>query len=136
MGAKDMAAIHAAVFVTTRPWAAHEFESLLYNGAFAVGNADCFALVRVALDEVELLTIATHPTHQRQGLAHGIMTDWQSAARKRGATRAFLEVAADNLPAIALYHACEFKPNGLRPGYYQRDNGRKIDALMMARALT
>ncbi len=136
ISAKEMAATHAAAFAKTRPWAAPEFESLLQGGAFAVGNADCFALVRVIVDEAELLTIATHPTHQRQGLARAIMIDWQRAAGERGATRAFLEVAADNLPAIALYHLCGFQTNGIRPGYYRRDDGSKSDALMMTCSLT
>ena len=134
--AKDMAATQRAAFTTTRSWDAQEFESLLQNGAIGVGDADCFALVRVVLDEVELLTIATHPTYQRQGLARAIMADWQVVARKRGATRAFLEVAADNTPAIALYHLCGFQTNGVRPGYYRRDDGSKTDALTMACSLT
>lgn len=134
--AKDMAATHAAAFCNTRPWAQPEFESLLQNGAFATGDAGCFALVRVILDEAELLTIATHPSQQRSGRAAAIMGDWQTKAAKRGATRAFLEVAADNTAAITLYHACGFRANGLRRGYYRTVGGRKVDAVMMARSFS
>ena len=130
-----MAATHAAAFVDARPWDMSEFAALLQSGAFACGDARCFALARVVLDEAELLTIATRPDHRRKGLARARMALWQGEARKRGATRAFLEVAADNAGAIALYHACGYSANGSRPGYYRRKDGTRVDALMMTRRL-
>ena len=132
-----MAALHAAAFTQSRPWSRDEFAGLLENpGCFATGNVDCFALVRVVVDEAELLTIATRPTCLRQGLARACMTGWQAIARERGATRAFLEVAADNAPAIALYKASGFDPSGTRAGYYRRENAHAVDAQMMARDLS
>jgi len=130
-----MARIHAAAFGDARPWDKSEFATLLKNGAFACGDARGFALVRVVLDEAELLTIATHPDHRRKGLARTNMRLWRGEARKRGATRVFLEVAADNDAAIRLYLAWGFSINGRRPGYYRRGDGRKCDALMMASPL-
>jgi ribosomal-protein-alanine N-acetyltransferase len=98
---------------------------------FAIGDARCFALVRVIADEAELLTIATHPAHQRQGLARQVMQDWQDLARTRSATEAFLEVAADNTAAQALYQACGFATCGTRPGYYARKGAAPVDAVLM-----
>jgi ribosomal-protein-alanine N-acetyltransferase len=46
----------------------------------------------------------------------------------------FLEVAADNLAAIALYQATGFIKVGVRKGYYPHPDGAK-DALVMRRAL-
>ncbi len=110
---------------------------LLQNPAcFITGNAACFALFRVVADEVELLTIATHPDHQRQGLARACMAEWQGIARNNGAGRAFLEVAADNLAATALYLACGFEISGSRHGYYRRAKAIAVDALMMSRRLS
>lgn len=131
-----MAETHAAAFLTSRPWSAAEFTGLLrHSGSFCAGNTDCFALARVILDEAELLTIATHPDRRLQGLARACMADWQAIAHQRGAVRAFLEVAADNQAAIALYQACGFETCGLRRGYYRRGRDAPVDAMVMQRRL-
>lgn len=131
-----MAAIHAAAFPTERPWQTHEFADLLEHPlTFAVGDTRAFALIRVVVDEAELLTIATHPDHQRQGLARALMTQWHQRAAQRGATRAFLEVAADNSAAINLYRQCGYQQLSARKAYYPRPGGA-VDALIMQAALT
>lgn len=131
-----MARAHKAAFTQSRPWNAGEFASLLESPlTFAIGDARCFALVRVIADEAELLTIATHPEHQRQGLARQIMDIWQQEAAARGATEAFLEVAADNLPAQTLYEANGFAECGRRAGYYARKDAPAVDAVLMRRTL-
>lgn len=131
-----LAALHAAGFDQSRPWSAEEFAAFLSDPTcFVVGDRRCFALGRVVLDEAELLTITTHPDHRRQGLARRIIADWIAAAMERGATRAFLEVAADNAPARALYQGCAFEEVGLRKRYYRREDGPAVDAVLMARAL-
>ncbi len=128
----QMAATHAAAFRQDRPWSADEFAGLLQNsGCLAVGDAQCFALVRVVVDEAELLTIATHPDHRRQGRARAVMRDWMARAADMGARRAFLEVAADNLPAIALYESVGFAGAGVRRAYYRRAGTDPADALLM-----
>jgi len=93
-------------------------------------------MVRVVVDEAELLTIATHPDNQRQGLARAVMTAWRDIAAQRGAETAFLEVAADNAPACDLYKKCDFTICGNRPGYYRRKNGPAVDAILMRQALS
>lgn len=133
----DMAETHAAAFTRARPWRAGEFAGLIAQPTCHVfGDARCFAVIRVIADEAELLTIATHPRHQRGGLARACMETWQDAAAELGARRAFLDVAADNRAAIALYAACGYAPCGSRPGYYRRDGADAVDAILMARALT
>lgn len=132
----QLARIHAAAFTQSRPWSTSEFASFIQDPAcLVVGDVHGFALVRVVLDEAELLTIATHPEHQRQGLARLMMIEWQKAAQARGATRAFLEVAADNTAAFALYQSQGFVESGRRKGYYRRAGQPAVDAIVLARSL-
>ena len=56
-------------------------------------------------------------------------------AKRAEAKRLFLEVADDNIPALVLYSRSGFKEVGRRKGYYQRANGAKADALVLALAL-
>lgn len=132
----EMAATHAAAFTQSRPWTADEFASLLENRLTDyVGDARCFALFQVIAGEAELLTIATHPAFQRQGLGFQTMRNWHDRAVTLQANRAFLDVAADNVAAIALYGRCGYRQCGQRKGYYSRKTGPNIDALVMERAL-
>jgi ribosomal-protein-alanine N-acetyltransferase len=89
----------------------------------------------VILDEAELLTIATHPGHRRQGLGRAALEAFESVARARGATIAHLEVAADNAAAIALYASAGYARSGLRRSYYRSADGTPVDAVLMAKAL-
>lgn len=135
--AATFAALHHAAFTQSRPWSANEFDDLMgMSGCFAIGDPCAAALVRVVADEAELLTIATHPDHRRQGRARQLMDQWQAMARDRGAERAFLEVAEDNPAAIALYSACGFTTAGRRRGYYPRPSAPAADAVIMTRDLT
>ncbi|NRB21056.1 MAG: GNAT family N-acetyltransferase [Rhodobacteraceae bacterium] len=130
-----MATTHAAAFTQSRPWTKAEFAAFLDSPlTFAVGDERCFALVRVIVDEAELLTIATHPAHRRQGLARALMTSWRQLATQRGAETGFLEVAADNAAATDLYRVCGFSVCGNRPGYYRRQNAPPVDAILMRQA--
>lgn len=133
----NMAALHQAAFANARGWSAEEFQSLLASPhCFAAVNGDCFALGRVVVDEAELLTIATHPDAQRQGLGHTALSAYEELSRERGAVSSFLEVAADNPAAIALYFAAGYDTTGKRKAYYKRSQGPAADALLMTRLLT
>lgn len=132
----DLALLHARAFTQSRPWSESEFAALLGNPhTHLVGDLRCFALFQVIAGEAELLTIATDPDQRRQGLARACMDAWQAQAARAGATRALLDVAADNDPAIALYTACGYAPCGLRRGYYRRPSGETADAIVMERPL-
>ncbi|WP_299888788.1 N-acetyltransferase [uncultured Ruegeria sp.] len=132
MTPKDMASIHAAAFTQSRPWRANEFSDLLENPfTHFIGTPESFAVFQVIADEAELLTIATHPVYQRQGLGLSCMENWHAEAVELGATRAFLDVASDNLAAITLYTRCGYRPCGKRQRYYTAKNGVKRDAIVM-----
>jgi ribosomal-protein-alanine N-acetyltransferase len=134
--APALADTHAAAFTQSRPWSAAEFRDLLeHRLTFGLGDGRCCALVRVIADEAVLLTIATHPAQQRQGLARQLMAGWQAEAKARGAAEAFLEGAADNAAALTLYQSCGFNVCGSRPKYYPREAGGAVDAHLMRRDL-
>lgn len=138
---RALAALHAAVFTTPRPWSADEFAALRrQTGVFVLTRQDESGLAgllvgRVVVDEAELLTIAVSPERQRQGLGASLMLTFLEESRQRRALTAFLEVAADNLPAISLYRQFGFTESGRRRQYYRRPDGSAIDALIMARGL-
>ena len=94
-----------------------------------------FALGRVIADEAELLTIAVHPEAQGAGIGKKLMSEFHTAAKSRGASRAFLEVADDNGAARALYLGAGYGESGRRVGYYNRAHSAPIDAITMERAL-
>ena len=124
-----LAAIHAAAFTTPRPWAAAEFAGFLGDPlCFLVSETGGFALGRVVAGEAELLTIAVLPELRRQGLGRRLLKTFLAEARARGGDAAFLEVAATNGAAIALYQSLGFAEVGRRPGYYA-GAGQAVDAL-------
>ena len=132
MSPASMAAVHKAAFTRSRPWSTREFADLLAGkGCFAVGDARAFALARIVADEAELLTIATRPEHRRQGLARALMANLHEIAAGQGAIRCFLDVAADNRAAIALYRSLGYDVTGRRAQYYRRADGTHTDAIAM-----
>lgn len=132
-----LADLHDRAF--PRPWSAEEFEALLKGpGAFAVlGEGDepkGFILCRAVAGEAEILTVAVDPAARRRGWGAALVEMAAGVAREAGAFEMFLEVAADNLPAIKLYEATGFERVGLRKGYYPHPDGAK-DAVVMRRTL-
>ncbi len=94
-----------------------------------------FALGRVIVDQAELLTIAVELSERRKGLARRLLADLERVAITRGATRCFLEVAADNQAATALYRSAGYREVGRRSGYYRTAGNGAIDAMVLARDL-
>lgn len=130
-----LARLHAASFAPERPWSAEEFATLLaLPGALLLGNERASLLARVIVEEAEVLTLATHPAHRRQGLARGLLLRFHETAAGLGAARAVLEVAEGNAAARALYEDAGYEAVGRRPAYYARPDGA-VAALVMARAL-
>lgn len=132
-----MSACHARAFEGHgRSWSAVEFADLLTSvHVFAVGDARSFALGRVVAGEAELLTLATAPEHRRTGLARACLVQFEAQARARAGATAFLEVAEDNRPALALYTDAGFAETARRTGYYARAEGPNTDALILSKAL-
>jgi [ribosomal protein S18]-alanine N-acetyltransferase len=132
-----LAALHARCFQTPPPWSAADFAGFLTDPlAFLLVEGDAgFLLGRAVAGEAEVLTLAVAPDARRRGLGRKLVARFLYQARLRGAESAFLEVSAENAPAIALYESAGFAKAGLRRGYYQTPEGQRIDALVLVRAL-
>lgn len=134
--AKTIADLHAAAFQTTRAWSVDEMQALLQSPHIFVVSADYgFAMGRVIVDEVELLTIAVHPEQQGKGFGRKLLLQFEQEARSRGAKHAFLEVAEDNEAAHALYLSAGWAESGRRQGYYARKAGGSVDAIALSKRL-
>lgn len=101
----------------------------LVPAAEAPGPAG-LVLWRRIFDEAEILTIAVLPPWRRHGLGARLLGAAMDSARTAGARTMFLEAAADNAAALALYRSRGFSSVGLRKGYYGG-----VDGVTMSRAL-
>lgn len=137
--ADALAAIHASSFPAA--WRPDDFARFL-QGSVTFGRAAetddgqlaGFVLCRIIAGEAEILTIAVAPAHRRQGVAVLLLAEVMAIASVR-AEAMFLEVAADNPGAIALYDGLGFEAVGRRAGYYGRPAGGSVDAIVMRRSL-
>lgn len=135
MTPEALAVLHEAAFPDD-PWTARDLAAHLDDPAsLLVAQDKGFILLRCVLDEAEVLTFAVAPDVQGQGMGAALMAEALTKARVRGVARVFLEVAADNAPARALYARAGFAQTGLRKGYYRRSHGPAVDALLLERAL-
>lgn len=131
--AQRLAALHATAF--DAPWDATAFADLLAGpGVFVVESADGFILMRAVADEAEILTLAVRPDARGRGEGGRLTAGGVASAAARGAERVFLEVADDNVSALAVYRRAGFSEVGRRPRYYARPDGSRRDAILLARA--
>lgn len=134
-----LALMHGECF--DNPWNAAAIESLIaMPGALALvaRNGDeptGFVIARQAADEAEIITIGTRPFAQRQGTAKCLVDQLAAMLQATGTTQLFLEVAASNSAARALYTAAGFAEAGARKGYYDRGAGLREDAVVMRKQL-
>lgn len=117
-----VAGIHQACF--PRPWSAIEFQRLLalesVFGLLAVCDESPvgFILIQYVLDEAEILTVAIHPNHQRQGTGTRLIAAIERSLQNKGVNSLFLEVSVLNNPALNLYQKLGFHRIGTRPNYF------------------
>jgi ribosomal-protein-alanine N-acetyltransferase len=100
------------------------------QSAAAIG----FSLVRAVADECELLLLAVRPEHHRQGIGRRLLDHFMEQARDEGVVRVHLEVRDGN-PAVQMYRKAGFDPVGRRRNYYHALDGKRFDALTLARNL-
>lgn len=128
-----LATLHAAAF-PHEPWDAAALAGMLATPGTAAlttaGDLTGFILLRVVLDEAEVLTICVSETARRRGAGRALLRAALNAAAAGGAAALYLEAAADNVSALALYRSAGFAEAGRRRGYYRR-GAEKIDALVM-----
>lgn len=133
-----LAALHHDSFA--EGWKAGEFEELLnMPGAVAEvamddGEPVAFILTRSAADEAEIITIATRPQLQRRGVGSQLLKRHLESLSAKRIRHVYLEVAASNIAAQALYRSIGFLEAGRRKDYYARASGRE-DAIVMRKDL-
>jgi [ribosomal protein S18]-alanine N-acetyltransferase len=138
----DDAAELARLHETTMdgPWSAESFADCLCDaqcdgfGILDVQQLKAAVLVRSVAEECELLMIFVDGASRRRRYGARLVAAALQAGVTRGAHVAFLEVAVDNMAAIALYRSLGFVEVGRRRGYYRRPAGG-VDALLLSRSL-
>ena len=125
--------LHTASF--DEPWTEHAFSELLRLPT-TVGWCDekGFILCSHVLDEMEIMTICTHPDFRRQGVAQNLLNTLFIYAQQAKVSKIFLEVRSDNISAQKLYEKMGFVENGIRKGYYTTRQGQ-MDALCMVKEM-
>ncbi len=137
--AQILAALHAECF--DNAWSATEFAKLMaMPGALSLLAVEgeepvAFLLARQAAGEAEILTIGTRPFARRRGIAGRLMSHLAHELREAGMAQLFIEVAADNDAARALYAGQDFAVTGRRKAYYEKPGGKREDAIVMMKAL-
>ena len=138
-----LAAAHLACFGQAA-WPADELASLLaapggYGLVAETSKVEPplagLIVCRTIVEEAEILTLAVAPAHRRAGLGRALLEAAAELAAAASAQSMYLEVAADNDPAIALYESAAFEPVGRRRSYYAKGRAEPIDALVYRRAL-
>ena len=133
-----LAELHAASF--DAPWAAGDILRFAGDrGGFALAvEADDglagFILCRSIAGEAEVLTLAVRPAARRRGIGRALLEAALVVVQPTAASM-FLEVAADNPGAVALYEGAGFETVGRRAGYYGRPSDGSVDAIVMRRTL-
>jgi [ribosomal protein S18]-alanine N-acetyltransferase len=136
--AADIADLHARLF--DPPWDDESITQLIEHPAAAALVAQVrepktlvgFVIGQIAADEAEILTIGVAPQWQRHGIARHMIEGLVRAAQRAEVRRLYLEVAADNTPALNLYNGLGFVASGRRKAYYRRPGGRPVDAVVLA----
>jgi ribosomal-protein-alanine N-acetyltransferase len=133
-----LAELHASAF--DAPWPADEILRFAEDrggvglAVEADGALAGFILCRLIAGEAEVLTLAVRPAARRRGIGRALLEAALVLATPI-AESMFLEVAADNPGAVALYEGAGFERVGRRAGYYGRPSAGSVDAIVMRRAL-
>ncbi len=130
---QQLAQIYAASF----PEAAHHFSAESFaefkkDKLTQIYYAPHGALIaRLIADEAEIITFFIAPQHQNQGEATQILHAFLQNCKAQNIQNIHLEVAKDNKTALTFYQKFGFTPQGVRKNYYKRQNGEKIDAILL-----
>ena len=136
---EKIAELHSLCFAEA--WDGPAFHRLLQNAnAFALiggtaSESQSFIVVQVAAGESEILSLGTNPASRRKGYARSLVLAASEEAARLGAREMFLEVAADNEAALALYARLGFSPAGRRVKYYGRPDSPAVDAMILRTGL-
>lgn len=128
----DIVLLERSIFYD--PWSRTSFSSSLRKDnclvLFKDDQIEGYALFSNIFDEGEVLRVAVSPLSRRKGYASLLMDEVFRLGTALNVEHWFLEVRADNSPAIKLYEKFGFLVMGRRKGYYPVPNGR-VDAVTM-----
>lgn len=133
--AAPLSMLHSTCFPED-PWAPRAIAEIMAIAGFfgrIAWEADepaGFALALALGHESEILALGVVPGRRRAGIGSALLASICEEVRERGGRSVFLEVAADNFAARALYAATGFAQIGRRPRYYRRVAGL-ADALVL-----
>jgi ribosomal-protein-alanine N-acetyltransferase len=138
--AEVISRLHAQGFY--RGWPREDFAAYIagrdtpvYVACDAKRKIAGFAMLRLAADEAELITIAVDPKWRKKGVGVALLRALFDDLMMTPSKRLFLEVAADNPAALRLYGKMGFAKIAERAGYYPRADGKPATAIVMSRDL-
>lgn len=103
-----------------------------YRGVWLGEERVAYAVYGFDGDAFSLMNLAVVPAHRREGIARLVLEDLLDEARSLDVAEVWLEVAVDNVGALALYRSFGFEDVRIRKRYYQPEG---IDALVMRRPM-
>jgi tRNA threonylcarbamoyl adenosine modification protein YeaZ len=133
-----LASLHAESF--EQSWTQDMIaSSLSLPGAGAIivelaNRAYGFVQFQWVAGEAEINTLCVSTIYRRQGFGRALMEALIAHLKMHNTSKLFLEVAADNAAALALYRKLGFAETGLRKAYYVRKAGA-VDAITMGLSL-
>jgi [ribosomal protein S18]-alanine N-acetyltransferase len=139
MIAVPLSMLHGACF-PDEPWEPQAIANIIAIAGFfgrIAWEDDEAAGFALALDlggECEILALGVVTGRRRAGTGSALLAAICEELPRRGANSVFLEVAADNAGARALYAVGGFVQIGRRRNYYRRLGG-PVDALVLRRAI-
>ena len=108
-----------------------ELQALGNDFKFEIESDESFIIYKIVSGtEAEIIDMGTSPGFRNKGHAAKLLRKTIAKLKKLKFKIIYLEVAANNIPAIKLYQNCGFKKYNVRKDYYQI-NGEKIDAILM-----
>lgn len=134
---KPVAGVERAAY--QYPWSLGIFRDCLLAGYHCLvldvgGSVTGYGIMSVAAGEAHLLNLCVHPNAQRLGYGRRLLSALLLKGADAGADKVFLEVRPSNAVALRLYASVGFERVGVRPAYYQAENGRE-DAVILAATL-
>lgn len=104
---------------------------MLAAGDFTCPSSSSILLLGIGclwaiLEEAHITTLAIEPQHQGQKLGLLLLSHLLACGRRRGLTRATLEVRMSNNKALKLYQKFDFAEAGQRKRYYSDGENARI----------
>ena len=116
------------------PWSENSVASELENPlslwlvAEEDGSVAGYVGSQTVMDETDMMNIAIHPDHRRQGIAAALIETLIGELKEKGSRCLTLEVRASNENARNLYEKLGFQQAGIRKNYYRNP---KEDAIIL-----